>query len=90
MLEQVLILRGKKETVKLKPLSNLEKTVEILLHEGDLSVVHVVQQVCQVLGVHIVQAEMQVGARALLQQASEVVTARRENDSVGIKLHEVA
>ena len=90
LLEQVLILRGQKETVQLKPLSDLEKTVKILLHEGDLSVIHVVQQVRQVLGVHVVQAEMQVRTRALLQQASEVVTARGEDDSVGIKLHKVA
>ena len=75
LLEQVLILRRQKETVQLKPLGNLEKTVKILLHEGDLSVIHVVQQVRQVLGVHVVQAEMQVWAGALLQQASEVVTA---------------
>ena len=76
--------------MQLEPLSDLQKAVEVLLHQGDLPVIHVVQQVGQILGVHVVQAEMKVGARALLQQPSEVVTARGEDDSVGVELHEVA
>ena len=83
-------MRGKKKAVQLEPLSDLQKAVEVLLHQGDLPVIHVVQQVGQILGVHVVQAEMKVGARALLQQPSEVVTARGEDDSVGVELHEVA
>ena len=90
LLENVLILRGQKEAVQLEPLSDLQKAVEVLLHQGDLPVIHVVQQVRQILGVHVVQAEMKIGARALLQQPSEVVTARGEDDSVGVELHEVA
>ena len=76
--------------MQLEPLSDLQKAVKVLLHQGDLPVIHVVQQVRQVLGVHVVQAEVQVGARALPQQPSEVVTARGEDDSVGVELHEVA
>ena len=62
----------------------------MLLPQSNLAMVHVVQQMCQVFRVHIVQNEMQVRAGALLQEASEVVTAGGENNSVSIKLHEVA
>ena len=76
--------------MQLEPLRDLQKAIKVLLHQGDLPVIHVVQQVGQVLGVHVVQAEMKVGARALLQQPSEVVTTGGEDDSVGVELHEVA
>ena len=90
LLVQVWISIGQEKTLQLESLSNFQKTVKIFLPQSDLAMVHVVQQVCQVLRVHIVQNEMQVRARALLEEASEVVTTGGEDDSVSVELHKVA